>query len=76
MSNDNELPKSTYYAKKLMCPFRLEYKKIHACPNDYMLYRMNMTISRSVHGAGCHVTSVKGAEIRKGPQLRCCGIFQ
>ncbi|XP_057251797.1 uncharacterized protein LOC130591868 [Beta vulgaris subsp. vulgaris] len=35
----NELPKSTYYARKLMCPFGLEYKKIHACPNDCVLYR-------------------------------------
>ncbi|XP_056689994.1 uncharacterized protein [Spinacia oleracea] len=34
----NELPRSNYYAKKLMCPFGLEYKKIHACPNDCLLY--------------------------------------
>ncbi|XP_021751225.1 uncharacterized protein LOC110716882 [Chenopodium quinoa] len=32
----NELPKSYYYAKKLMC---LEYKKMHAFPNDCVLYR-------------------------------------
>ncbi|XP_048502844.1 uncharacterized protein LOC125498643 [Beta vulgaris subsp. vulgaris] len=35
----NELPKSTYYARKLMCPFGLEYKKINACQNDCVLYR-------------------------------------
>ncbi|XP_071708870.1 uncharacterized protein [Rutidosis leptorrhynchoides] len=35
----NELPLSTYQAKKLMCPMGLEIQRIHACPNDYMLYR-------------------------------------
>ncbi|XP_021737574.1 uncharacterized protein LOC110704105 [Chenopodium quinoa] len=35
----NDIPKSTYYAKKLMCPLGLEYTKIHACPNDCVLYR-------------------------------------
>ena len=35
----NELPNSTYEAKKLMCPMGMEYEKIHACPNDCVLYR-------------------------------------
>ncbi|XP_071732447.1 uncharacterized protein [Rutidosis leptorrhynchoides] len=35
----NELPISTYQAKKLMCPMGLEIQRIHACPNDCMLYR-------------------------------------
>ncbi|XP_065850143.1 uncharacterized protein [Euphorbia lathyris] len=35
----NELPISTYEAKKLMCPMGMEYEKIHACPNDCVLYR-------------------------------------
>ncbi|XP_071695199.1 uncharacterized protein [Rutidosis leptorrhynchoides] len=35
----NELPVSTYQAKKLMCPIGLEIHRIHACPNDCMLYR-------------------------------------
>ncbi|XP_071713679.1 uncharacterized protein [Rutidosis leptorrhynchoides] len=39
LPEDNELPVSTYYAKKLMCPMGLEIQRIHACPNDYMLYR-------------------------------------
>lgn len=33
------IPKSYYYAKKLMCPFVLEYKKIHDCPNACVLHR-------------------------------------
>ncbi|XP_076886636.1 uncharacterized protein LOC143536558 [Bidens hawaiensis] len=36
---DNELPISTYRAKKLMCPMGLEVERIHACPNNCILYR-------------------------------------
>ncbi|KAL3639233.1 hypothetical protein CASFOL_017140 [Castilleja foliolosa] len=36
---NNELPESNYTAKKILCPLGLGYKKIHACPNDYVLYR-------------------------------------
>ncbi|XP_019159703.1 PREDICTED: uncharacterized protein LOC109156317 [Ipomoea nil] len=36
---DNGLPKSTYDAKKIMCPMGMEYEKIHACPNDCILFR-------------------------------------
>ncbi|XP_071729049.1 uncharacterized protein [Rutidosis leptorrhynchoides] len=39
LPEDNELPVSTYYGKKLMCPMGLEIQRIHACPNDCMLYR-------------------------------------
>ncbi|KAL4561270.1 hypothetical protein LXL04_033434 [Taraxacum kok-saghyz] len=39
LPDDNELPVSTYQAKKLMCPMGLEIERIHACPNDCMLYR-------------------------------------
>ncbi|KAJ0463346.1 putative Transposase-associated domain-containing protein [Helianthus annuus] len=39
LPEDNELPISTYQAKKLMCPMGLEVERIHACPNDCMLYR-------------------------------------
>jgi len=35
----NELPTSTYEAKQVMCALGLEIKKIHACPNDCILYR-------------------------------------
>ncbi|KAK1594919.1 hypothetical protein QYE76_059251 [Lolium multiflorum] len=36
---DNELPDSTYEAKKVLCPLGLEVLKIHACINDCILYR-------------------------------------
>ena len=35
----NELPTSTYEAKKVVCPLGLEVQKVHACPNDCILYR-------------------------------------
>src|SRR5215216_6691612 len=39
LPKDNELPESTYEAKKVLCPLGLEVQKIHACPNDCILYR-------------------------------------
>jgi hypothetical protein len=38
LPKDNELPESTYEAKKVVCPLGLEVQKIHACPNDCILY--------------------------------------
>ncbi len=35
----NELPESTYEAKKTLCPLGLDVQKIHACINDCILYR-------------------------------------
>ncbi|XP_031091096.1 uncharacterized protein LOC115996097 [Ipomoea triloba] len=36
--SDNELPHSTYEAKKLLCPLGMDIERIHACPNDCILY--------------------------------------
>ena len=38
LPKDNELPESTYEAKKAVCPLGLEVQKIHACPNGCILY--------------------------------------
>ena len=35
----NELPSTTYDAKKMVCPLGLDVQKIHACPNDCILHR-------------------------------------
>nr|ABA97003.1 transposon protein, putative, CACTA, En/Spm sub-class [Oryza sativa Japonica Group] len=35
----NKLPETTYEAKKIVCPLGLAVQKIHACPNDCILYR-------------------------------------
>lgn len=36
---ENELPSSTYEAKKIVKSIGLEHHVIHACPNDCILYR-------------------------------------
>ena len=36
---NNEIPTSMYETKKTMSALSLEYVKIHACPNDCILYR-------------------------------------
>ncbi|KAL8099331.1 hypothetical protein AgCh_031838 [Apium graveolens] len=36
---NNELPISTYEAKKILCPMSMNVKKIHACINDCVLFR-------------------------------------
>ena len=38
LPEDNTLPKNHYEAKKISCPMCIEYSKIHACPNDCILY--------------------------------------
>jgi hypothetical protein len=35
----NTLPTSTYRAMKIICPLSLGVDKIHACPNQCILYR-------------------------------------
>jgi len=39
LPEENELPNWIYEAKKILCPMVMGYKKIHACPNDCILYR-------------------------------------
>lgn len=39
LPKDNELPDSTYEAKKVLCPLGLEVQKIHARINDCIIYR-------------------------------------
>ncbi|RVW36288.1 hypothetical protein CK203_103040 [Vitis vinifera] len=36
---NNEMPLSMYEAKKTFSALGMEYQKIHACPNDFILYR-------------------------------------
>jgi hypothetical protein len=38
LPEDNQLPSSTYEERKVICPLGLEVQKIHACPNDCILY--------------------------------------
>ncbi|XP_040376344.1 uncharacterized protein LOC102707560 [Oryza brachyantha] len=38
LSEGNKLPHTTYEAKQVLCPLGLEVRRIHACPNDCILY--------------------------------------
>ncbi len=38
LPDGNLMPRKTYDAKKILCPMGMGYKKIHACPNDCMLF--------------------------------------
>jgi hypothetical protein len=38
LPKDNVLPTTTYEAKQLVCPLRLEVQRINAYPNDCILY--------------------------------------
>ncbi|WVZ22549.1 hypothetical protein V8G54_001093 [Vigna mungo] len=38
LPENNTLPICNYEAKNFLCPMSLEYQKIHACPNDCVLY--------------------------------------
>jgi hypothetical protein len=39
LPENNDLPSTTCEAKQIVCPLGLEVQKIHACPNDCILYR-------------------------------------
>ena len=47
LPDGNVLPSTTYQAKQVVCPLGLEVEKIHACPNDCMLYRKESKDHRS-----------------------------
>ena len=38
LPKDNELSATMYVAKQVVCPLGLEIQKMHACPNDCILY--------------------------------------
>jgi hypothetical protein len=48
----NVLPRSTYQAKKIICPLELEVEKIHACRNDCMLFHNDDAMLEECHVCG------------------------
>ena len=36
---ENMVPRTTYQAKKVLCLLAMEVERMHACPNDCILYR-------------------------------------
>ena len=48
LPRNNELPTSTYEAKKILCPLGMTVKKIHACPCDCDV--LSSALGRKEHG--------------------------
>ncbi|XP_060968549.1 uncharacterized protein LOC115708932 [Cannabis sativa] len=42
----NNIPSSTYEAKKILRSLGMEYEKIHACPNDCILFRNEFVLAK------------------------------
>nr|XP_021861027.1 uncharacterized protein LOC110800050 [Spinacia oleracea] len=67
----NDIPTSTYYARKLMCPLGLEVDKIDACPNDCMLYRKEHEHLDECPTCGASRYKRKGANsAKRGPPAK------
>ncbi|KAL6320534.1 hypothetical protein AAG906_007613 [Vitis piasezkii] len=49
---NNEMPLSVYEVKKTLNALGMEYKKIHACPNDCILYRNELNDASSCPTCG------------------------
>ena len=52
MPEDNEIPVSFYEAKKTLSSLGMQYEKIHACPNDCILYQNNFSDAKSCPTCG------------------------
>ena len=59
---DNTLPKNHYQAKKILCPVAMEYQKIHACPNDCILYTNQFAKMHKCPTCGVSRNKVKDGE--------------
>ena len=59
MPVNNELSLSMYEAKKTLNALGMEYKKIHACPNDCILYRNELKNASSCPTCGTNNTRTK-----------------
>ncbi|KAL6518652.1 hypothetical protein OROGR_019154 [Orobanche gracilis] len=68
----NTLPKRTYDAKKVLCLMGMEYKKIHACPNDCILYRKEFEELHKCPRCGVSRYKVKndGENTEQGPPAK------
>ena len=60
LPNPNEIPRSSYEAKKTLSSLGMDYKKIHACSNDCILYKSEYAELRS-----CQVCGVSWWKVTK-----------
>ena len=66
---NNEMPLSMYEAKKALNALEMEYKKIHACPNDFILYRKELNDASSCPPCGMSRWKVNKAEARNTKRI-------
>ncbi|XP_056697557.1 uncharacterized protein [Spinacia oleracea] len=64
---ENVLPSRTYKAKKMLCTTDLNYEKIHACPNDCILYRDEFEALKN-----CPERNVSRYKKKEGVPARFC----
>jgi len=83
LQEENTLPKSYCEVKKILCPMGIKYQKIHACPNDCILYRHDYEEMHKCPRCGASWYKVNDDDecssvesTKKDPQQRCCGIFR
>ena len=81
LPEDNKLPNRNCEVKKILCPMGLEYKKIHACPNDCVLYRNDLATFKVCSTCGLSRFKKKSdrrncEEKTEGPRLRSYGTCQ
>ena len=69
LSVNNEIPLSMYEAKKTLNASGMEYKKIHACPNDCILYRNELNDASSCPTCGTSRWKVNKAEARNTKRI-------
>ena len=74
---NNELPLSMYEAKKTLNALGMEYEKIHACPNDFILYRNELKNETCCPACGASRWKVNssGAKKRKGVPAKVMWYF-
>ncbi|KAL5576885.1 hypothetical protein UlMin_018584 [Ulmus minor] len=75
LPDPNEIPRSSYGARKTLSSLGMDYKKIHACPNDCILYRGEYAELRSCPVCGVSRWKItKNLAVKDGYQQRCFGI--
>ena len=84
LPEENMLPKHYYQVKKILCSMGIEYQKIHACPNDWILYIHEFEERHKCPRCGLSRYKVKDDDKCNSdenskkcpPGKRCCGIFR
>ena len=66
---NNEMPLSMYEAKKTLNALGMEYEKIHACPNDCILYRNELKDASSCPTCGMSRWKANKAGVRSTKRI-------